>query len=308
MVGRVSSYSQQDSLINSLLRNQQRMFEDQRQITSRKQFDDYAGMGSDTTTVLGSKSFLSRTETYQDTVRDIRGRLDANDTQLEAILTNSREMHETMLGGLANNRAEGIEELLGEAFRFISAALNTNIGGNYIFSGSNTGTKPVNVQSIEDLAALSTVADAFDNSNVAFKARINDEVELDFGLLANEVGEDIFQSLLNIHNYINGSGAPFSGELTQAQYDFIQAELATLDTAIDGVQGAQASNGLAYSRLEVVDQQHRDTAVFLETFVSDIEDVNIAEAISNLNRNQLALEVSYQAIGSISELSLLRFI
>ncbi|MEX0300304.1 MAG: flagellin [Kordiimonas sp.] len=48
--------------------------------------------------------------------------------------------------------------------------------------------------------------------------------------------------------------------------------------------------------------------MFLETFIADLEDVDIAEAVTRLNNDQVALEASYRSIGSLSQLSLLRFL
>ena len=44
------------------------------------------------------------------------------------------------------------------------------------------------------------------------------------------------------------------------------------------------------------------------TFISDIEDVNMAEAITRVNNDQIALDVSYKLTSELSRLSLLNFI
>ncbi len=308
MVNRVSSFGQQQQLIRNLSQNQSRVFEDQRQITTGKRSDDFAGLAGDTNTILGARSFRSRVETYERSISDIRGKLDANDVQLGGILDSSRELRQTLLLAISNNRAEGVPELLEESFSFITSALNANLGGVFLFSGAKTGTKPVNVTELADLAALPSVADAFDNSDIAFKARIADDVELDFGLLANEVAEPLFQVMKEIHDFHNGPSGPLVGELTPTQFDFLKSKLADMESAITKVQQFQTSNGLAFQRLDIVERQHADTNVFLETFIADLEDVDIAEAITNLNNDQLALEASYQALATLTSLSLLRFI
>ena len=303
---RVSSFGQQQVLIQGIMDNQLKVFEGQRQISSGKQFEDYQGLAGKTNTVLGSKAFQARVESYQQTIDTIRGKLDANDVQLSGMIGAMESLQESIRTALANNTAEGFSELLDQTFNFISNGLNTNFDGTYLFSGAETGTIPVNVTELSDLAALPAVADAFDNASVAFEARIADGVDLEFGLLASDIGEDVFQELLDLYN--QDQLTPFEGELDATQFTFLQTQLASLETAIDGLREVQVSNGLAFERLEVVDEQHADTVVFLETFVSDIEDVDIAEAVTKLNNDQLALEISYQAVGSLSQLSLLNFL
>ena len=305
---RVSSFGQQTVLLRGIMDNQLQVFEGQRQISSGKKFNDYQGLAGQTNTVLGSRSFQSRVESYQQSIDTIRGKLDANDVQLSGIIDAMETLKGSVQSSLANNQAEGFSELLDQTFSFISNGLNTNFDGTYLFSGAETGTIPVNVTELSDLAALGSVSDAFDNAAIAFEARIADGVDLEFGLLANDVGEGVFQEMLDLYNLDQGANGPFQGELTGTQFSLLQSQLASLETAIDGLRQVQVSNGLAFERLEVVDEQHADTVVFLETFIADIEDVDIAEAVTRLNNDQVALEASYRAVGSLSQLSLLRFI
>jgi len=305
---RVSSFGQQTVLIGGIMDNQLQVFEGQRQISSGKKFNDYQGLAGQTNTVLGSRSFQSRVESYQQSIATIRGKLDANDVQLSGIIDAMETLKGSVQASLANNQAEGFSELLDQTFSFISNGLNTNFDGTYLFSGAETGTIPVNVTELSDLAALGSVSDAFDNAAIAFEARIADGVDLEFGLLANDVGEGVFQEMLDLYNLDQGANGPFQGELTGTQFGLLQGQLASLEASIDGLRQVQVSNGLAFERLEVVDEQHADTVVFLETFIADIEDVDIAEAVTRLNNDQVALEASYRAVGSLSQLSLLRFI
>ncbi len=309
---RVSSFGQQQLLLRSIMDNQQKVYDAQRQISTGKKTDDYAGLAGQTSSVLGSRSFLARVETYQQTIDTVRGKLDANDVQIDGMLDSMEDLRENLQVMVANNSAEGFSELVDQTFKFINNGLNTNFDGTYLFSGAKTGTQPVNVS---DLAALDavvtgggTVADVFENGDVAFEAKIADGVELDFGLLADDLGEEIFEELLDLYQFDQGVNGPLEGELTETQRSFLQGQISSLETAIDNLRQIHVTNGLAYERMEVVDEQHTDTSIFLETFIADIEDVDIAEAVTRLNNDQVALEASYQAIGSLTRLSLLDYI
>jgi len=308
MVSRVSSFGQQQVLIRSIMDNQVSVFDGQRQISSGKKFVDYQGLAGQTNTVLGSRSFKARVESYQQSIDTIRGKLDANDVQLTGVIEAMTTLKDAVQAALANNQAEGFSELLDQTYNFIANGLNTNFDGTYLFSGAETGTVPVNATELADLAALPSVNDAFDNGTIAFEARIADGVDLDFGLLADDVGTDIFQEMLDLYNLDQGASGPFEGELSNTQFGLLQGQIASLEASIDGLRQVQVQNGLAFERLEVVDEQHADTLVFLEVFIADIEDVDIAEAVTKLNNDQLALEASYRAIGSLSQLSLLNFL
>ena len=309
MVGRVSSFGQQQLLIRSIFQNQQALFDDQRQVSTGKRVDDFKGLAGDTGTVLGSRSFQSRIETYQQTIDTIRGKLNANDVQIGGILGAAEDLKESIQTVLANGQAQGFGELLEQTFGFTVNSLNTNIDGTYLFSGAETGTVPVNVSSLADLDTVESAgstADVFDNAAIAFEARIADGVSLEFGLLASDVATGFFDELLSL--YREDQTTPFEGEITPAQFTFLQNALQTLTTSIEGLRTDQVANGLSFERLEVIDEQHADSVVFLETFIADLEDVNIAEAVTRLNNDQVALEASFQAISSLNQLTLLRFL
>ncbi|WND02066.1 flagellin [Temperatibacter marinus] len=305
---RVSSFGQQTLLLRGMMNNQESVFKAQQQITTGKKSTDYAGTAGDTATILGAKNFKSRVETYQSSIATIRGKLDANDVQLEGMLNSMRSLKETTQTALANYQAEGLIPLLEQGFKFIVNGLNSNLDGTFLFSGAKTGTKPVNVDEISDLSSLGSISDAFENSDIGFEARIADGVELEFGLLADEIAEDAFQVMHDIYDYNVTNPGALEGELDSTSYAFIQSKISELDTVIDDMLQIQVSNGLAFERLEVVDNQHKDTVNYLETYIADLEDVDLAEAITRLNNDQVALEASYQAVSSLTQLSLLRFL
>ena len=305
---RVSSFGQQQILIQHLMTNQERVFDGQRKVTTGKIADDFAGLAGFTNTSLGARAFSSRTESYEATIKTIRGKMDAYDVQLNGILDSARELEDFIRIAIGQYTTEGMDGMLDQTYSFISNSLNTSIGGSYIFSGSKTGVKPVQETNFANMVALPAVSDVFANSQDKFVGRIADGVEMEFGVLANEVGQDIFQVLKDMQVYHNGGGGPLDGNLTPTQIDYLKTELANIGAAIAGVQLLQVTNGLGFKRLDVIESQHADTSIFLEKFIADVEDVNMAEAITDLNKDQLALEASYRAISQLGNLSLLNFL
>lgn len=316
---RISSFGQQQLLIQGIFNNQEKVAEAQQQITTGKKTDEFRGLAGETNTALGTRAFLARIETYQESIRSVRGRLDANEVQVGGIIDALEALRDNMRSALANNTAEGFSEVLDTTFKFTVNALNTNLDGTFLFSGARTGQPPVNVSTLADLSTATgittptvtsaQVAQVFDNASVSFEARISDGVSLPFGILADEMAQDAFALMHNLYNFDEDlATGPLQGELDPAQFTFLQNQLQTLGTVIENIRQFELQNGLTYERLEVVDEQHADTAIFLETFIADIEDVNIAEAITRLNNDQTSLEASYRAVATLNDLSLLRFI
>ena len=193
-----------------------------------------------------------------------------------------------------------------EAFGSMIASLNTDIGGVHIFSGGRTDVKPVVGNDLSDLVAAGAASDMFQNDQRKAVAKIGKNTNMEYSLLADEVAEGIFAAIKNIADFDNLT--PISGELTPAQNAFLESQLVVLDAAIDDLRIINSSNGMRYSRANELLEEHENRETFMLNFISDIEDVNMAEAITRVNNDQIALDVSYKLTSELAGMSLLNFV
>lgn len=140
-------------------------------------------------------------------------------------------------------------------------------------------------------------------------------MQVEFGILADEVADEIMASMKRLAEF--NTLSPLDGTLKDGdpgpppipdQREFLIAELEKIESAVQKAQSAQTNNALVGNRLDSIDEQHATAQIFLEGLVSDIEDVDLAEAITRLNQDQTALQASFQVLGSLSRLSLLNFL
>ena len=155
---------------------------------------------------------------------------------------------------------------------------------------------------------MSDASDAFQNDDVKAQAKLSDSFDVTFGQLADEVAGPLFASFKRIAEFNSGPDGPFDGPLNDAQRGFLENELQELETAIQSAHKTEIMNGLNSNKVEDIKNIQKDQSDYLEIFVADIEDVDIAEAITRLNNDQTALQASYQVVGSISRLSLVNFL
>ena len=306
---RVSSFGQTQSLLNSLLRNQSRVFNDQMQLNTGKKTQEFRGLAGDGADAMSARSFRARTQSFMDTTTTVRRQIEANDVQLNGVLDMSRSFRQNMLTTIGADEAIAFEDVLRETFNFAASSLNTQIGGDFIFAGANTDVPAVSGTDISDLVAAGAATDLFANDNRPAKAFISENVDVEYGVLASELATPLFESLKRIADYhFDGATGPIDGKLTAAQRSFLESEMLLLDDAVSQMQSVQTKNGLLSGRLDTVQGQHVDAELFLEELVSDIEDVNIAETIMRLNNDRTALEASLRNMSSLTNLSLLDFI
>ena len=305
---RVSSFGHNQAMVNSLLTNQSKVFEDQTQINTGKKSNQYSGFSREANTLLGAKSLLSRTESYKSSTSQVLRQLDTNDQHLSNMETVVDDLRQTMIDTIGQGEAYTFREALDVTFQNLVGALNSNIGGVYMFSGSRSDVKPVDAIGLTDLINAPTANSLFQNDQKRPAARIDEGTTVEYGLLADEIASDIFAVMKTIAEYDDGVNGPIEGELTSAQKSFLQAELLNLDTAIEGLRNVIAENGTRNANPEDKVAQHQSNANFLEIFISDIEDVDLTEAVTRLQNDQVALEVSYSIVGELGKLSLLNYL
>jgi flagellar hook-associated protein 3 FlgL len=257
---------------------------------------------------MGAKTAQSQTDTYLSTTNSVLDKLSFNDLYLGNIYDQTSAMRDTLTSGLSNEEFSSFDETLQQTFDTVVNTLNTSVGGVYIFGGTRSDTKPVSVDSLADLAALPSVDDAFQNGDVKPSATVDTGVSVEYGMLADDVGREVMASLKRLAEFQAGPDGPLDGPLTPAQRSFVQTEIQNIKGAMDSVTSSQVENGLRTSTMTELRDRHESANVVLKTFISNIEDVDVAEAVTRMQQGQVALQASLSVLGRVSQMSLLDYI
>ena len=304
---RVSTVGQNQLLLVDLLRIQASLAETQKQVSSGKKSTDFKGIAADVATLLGSKSVLSRTEQYLQSNKNLERALEVQNLSLQGLVDVAEELREAVLGAMSSGSGLALRTRIDDLYSTSVSLLNTRDGNRYIFSGSRTDTAPVSVTTPAALEALGAgnELNAFTNNSLKAQANVDDSLTITYGVLGTEIAEDLFEIMQDLMIYETANG--FSDPLTTAQSAFLLGKVADLNTAFDTLNTAQAKNGSLMSTLEDVQRRHDEDRTFLKSFVGNIEDVDLAEAITRLNQQQIALEASFQVFATLNRITLLDF-
>lgn len=315
---RVSTFGDSQVLVNQMLRNEQNIQDTQQQVTTGHVSNDYAGIASQAETLVGSQTVAARTQQYIDSNQLLDLKLQTYNTSLTSLASNAQSLNNAVTAALANNSATGLLDTVQNLLSQSIGQLNTQLDGQYIFGGTNTNTPPVNIGTPAQLIALGEPPTAaFSNNQLQAQAQINDTTTMTYGQLASQVGQPLLQAMQRILQYNNGTlgglsppgpGSAFGNPLTPAQASFLTGELSRLTNATNGVNDAATLNGINQQELSNVSQQNTSQLTSVKAFISDIQDVDAATAITNLNQDQVALQASYKVIGQLGQLSLVNFL
>jgi len=315
---RVSTYGTSQLLLGYTLQTQNRIVGSQEQIASGYKAQDYKGVARDVVALEGAKSLRDRLEGYIRNNRLIENRVQTNDNALRALGDIADELRLTVTTAVATNSGTALSGKVRDLFDRAVDVLNRQVDGRYVFAGSRTSTPPVSITSVSALLTTSPIANAFANDSNVLSAQIDDALTVNYGVLASDVATTLFSEMQRILQFDAGtlpSGAAaftpagaFTNPLPTNQRDFLAGELATLSSMTEGVQDIVAQNGISARTLDDVTTRHEQAVIAAKAFIGDLQDADAAEAISNLNRDQTALEASYQVLSQLTRLNLLDFL
>ena len=101
------------------------------------------------------------------------------------------------------------------------------------------------------------------------------------------------------------SGSNFSQVATQAEYDALIAEtLVNLDNAQESIILKQTELGGRLNAVESTTAFLEDSELYTKEIRSQLQDVDYAEAISNLSFQSFVLQAAQQSFAQVSQLSL----
>ena len=186
--------------------------------------------------------------------------------------------------------------------------LNSKVDGKYIYGGSSTDQPPVNAPALSDLLAAPTVASVFDNSALKLTQRIDENETIETGMTASDIGTNLFQMFKDIAAFDAGAGGPLGTDLTPAQSAFMSTEHAAVPAIQGGINDLAAINGARHAQATNALDRHESLSIYFTKFIGDIEDVDVASAITRLNQDQAAAEAAGRMISQLNQMSLLNFL
>ena len=303
---RVSTTNSYSAVLANLMKAQQSQFEAQNQVTSEKKATDLRGFSQDAEALVAARTVSVRAESYIKLSETLKRKLDSQDLSLNRVADATLEAKSAIGNAIASGNGTTLMQSLQIQFGSVLEGLNGQHEGEYLFSGSQTSTKPVQVA---DMAALgaTTVAAVCHNDSIVPVSRLDESTTVTTGFLADTVGTPVMAAFKAIQDYVNINGT-FGTTLTTAQSDFLTSQLAVFGDANRGLVDQAALNGSIHANVDnsIADQTSRKTAI--DNAIVDISGVNMADAVTRLQRSQQAVQAAAQVFVTLKNSSLLNYL
>ena len=303
---RISDLGLQQILLSGFQRAQDASQARQIQLSTGKVSNTYSGIGPQTNRLLSAEGVVSRVTAYESAANAALSRLQIQEGAITTLSEAVTELRNAYVATLANGAAEQLPPTVDAAAQRVLSALNAQAGGVFVFGGTDGATAPISAQSLDDLGAVSDVARLFaDGERV--QLAIEAGAAIDGGPLASEIGLET-TAALQAFAEAEASLGGFSGALSDDQRDFLVAQVAVLETIADNLNTELGLNGVGQGQAAAAVDRGQRARDLAEVVAAEIEDADIAEVVSRLNQDQLAIQASAQALSQATQLSLLNFL
>lgn len=350
---RVATYASREMFVEQMLTQQRRIRDGQVQVNTEQRSQDYRGIARDAYRLVGFETRYERLSHYDadNQVAEIRLKTQQDVvTQIEDTLTKFRgELADfsliDMTNGLSAEEQDAMDQVQDRAFNTLKSLemlLNTQIDGQYLFSGGKIGTRPVDLTnaagaqfgSLADFqTAYNGIAQPYpttrtDNLNPNFAAWHEPYYNGDQLEVKHRVDEDRTVTL-----GINASDGAFEkafralGIIAQGDLANNPARVGTSmallsdalnhDTDPNSSTFSESSSDLddlvtriGNNRVIINDtiERNKETLSYMAIKITEIEQIDKVEVVTRMNDDLQALQISFQTLGRIQGLSLASYL
>jgi flagellar hook-associated protein 3 FlgL len=297
---RIANKALYDSVIKNLSNTSSQMVKAQEMVSTGKKINNLSDDPIGLVGVLDLRSSLANLEQMSGNISTGRSWLTTAEsalTQVVDIITEAKELTVRMSSANISSSDRTNSSILVDGYLHqIIALSNSQVGGRYIFSGTNTEITPFELNTGE------TQVDYYGNDTPS-SIKIGKDSDIEIGKDGKDIfgntwdDNNIFKTLIDLKAYLQDDD--ISG---------IQAAMDNLESHLDSVNASISEIGGKVIRLDIRENIMADLKLIYTERKSLLEEVDIAEAIIGLEAKELAYNAALSASAKIMQLSLVDFL
>jgi flagellar hook-associated protein 3 FlgL len=303
-MSRISSAMIPQSALVDLSRAQRELVEAARQSSAQTKADDLKGFGREAQTLVSAKRLVARSEGFLSSMRELKTRMELQDVALNRASDAVSQLKKDLFQNFSLERGDGVRSQIEEAFAVLKDAMNTQLGGRYLFGGVLNDRPPVTAGTLADLAANPLTSSIVQDAP-AQTVRIEDQRTVQAGVVADDFATLAFASIKRLAELDQGPSGPFTGPLSTVQKDALQNEISALGDAFNRLLEGQSENGRLLNDVDASSQRQSDQLEALNGAIGEIVDVDLAAVAVRLNQAQFSYEASASVFNTLRGLTLL---
>jgi flagellar hook-associated protein 3 FlgL len=293
-VSTISTFAAFQSTLSDVSKVENDLNNEQAALSSGNASPDFAGMASTTEQDLSLNASIARGNQYLSNNQVTTVRLNTADTALGQIITIGNQL-QSLISTYGANTSAAFSTQLQATWQQLAGQLNTQIDGQYLFSGTATTTPAVDPNSFPTTQSPG-VPDAsyYQGSSDNITVRISDNQTITSGVTGDSKG---FQEIIAGLAMAKRAGGNGSATDMQTAETLVQQ-------GVRDVTSLQATVGANESAVNTADTFHNNQKLYWQGIVQSIQNTDIVSVSTQVAVNQGILQAAFQTFAKITSLRL----
>ena len=297
-----------DRSVNQMVNGQSQLAKTQTRLSSGKEVVNPSDAPDKATAIQRLKSVLEKQESFSSNIEGAKNRLIEEETALKGVndvLTRIKELSIQAANGTLGPRDKELVaiEVEGLTQDLLSLANTQDVNDNYVFSGSRVQVQPFQKNSSGDVTYF--------GDETRNEVQVSEQRYIRF----NRTGTDVFGRVLRETDSGDTVGKGFFEALSDLASGIRESNTSAINQGIDDLDQASfniavatAQVGSEMASVETQREVNEETVLQLRTILSNIEDLDYSEAVTQMQKDMLALQATQSSFSQISNLTLFNYI
>ena len=297
-----------DRSVNQMVSGQSQLAKTQTRLSSGKEVVNPSDAPDKATAIQRLKSVLKKQDSFSSNIEGAKNRLIAEETALKGVndvLTRIKELSIQAANGTLGPRDKELVaiEVEGLTQDLLSLANTQDVNDNYVFSGSRVQVQPFQKNSFGDVTYF--------GDETRNEVQVSEQRFIRF----NRTGTDVFGRVLRETDSGDTLGKGFFEALSDLASGIRESNTSAINQGIDDLDQASfniavatAQVGSEMASVETQREVNEETVLQLRTILSNIEDLDYSEAVTQMQKDMLALQATQSSFSQISNLTLFNYI
>lgn len=271
----------------------------QKQVSSGKRVERASDDPSAATAGLANRAELATVQRYEKAADSVYSRLTVVDTVLSDVISKLTQAQSAVMSAQGTIQTPAQREAAAQDLEGVRASLvddfNSSFNGTFLFAGAKSTTQPYTVGPngvVSPYAGSTTEVEVDINRRSAVTVVLNGE-----SIAQGSAGADVFSTL---NDAIAAARSGDSAALATA--------MAGLKDAFERATTAQSRVGNDMRSIDGEKLRLEEMRIAAMSRVSKLEDANLAEAVSSMNRADTAYKAALGAVSTTNRVSLFDYL
>ncbi len=305
----ISTLAQTQQVIQNLAALQTQGNTLEQQISTGLTSQSYAGIAPQAAQLVSLSAQQSQQQGFVNTINSVNTTLSTMSLATSTMATLVQQFAQQLPTNAYNTTGATVQSQAQALLANIGDYLNTQDGEGYVFSGSDTSTPPYDPSGLPNPGDLTTSVSGapptgyYQGNDTVAQAQVDTDLNVSYGVTADNPA---FEQAVRVLNFI--ANAPAFDQSNPADTANISQAETLLNNSATQIQQLTSQIGLNQSELNNSLTEHQQSQTLASSNISNIEQVNPATVITQLDALQTQMEASYQTVNILQNLSLANYL